>query len=71
MSVSSTTLSQASRERGRVSRVVNERLAVGQRSSGQKAECQSGRIGGLGMGEEARRDKKKLRVESLAASSRR
>ncbi|KAE9378965.1 hypothetical protein N431DRAFT_149475 [Stipitochalara longipes BDJ] len=48
MSVSSTTLSQASRERGRVSSVVNERLAVGQKGSGQKAECQSGRIGRFG-----------------------
>lgn len=45
MSESSTTLSQVSRERGRVSSVVNERLAVGQRGSGQKAEGQRGRIG--------------------------
>jgi hypothetical protein len=67
MSVSSTALSQASRERGRVSRVVNERLAVGQRSSGQKAERQSGRIGsstevrevGFGRRDEARRGREK------------
>lgn len=64
MSVSSTTLSQASRERGRVSSVVNERLAVGQSSSGQKAECQSGRIGGLGM------EKKRAATRKSLGSSR-
>lgn len=70
MSESSTTLSQVSRERGRVSSVVNERLAVGQRGSGQKAEGQRGRIG-LEQEREARRDKKKLRVEWSRVARRR
>ena len=45
MSGSSTTLSQDLGSVDGVSKVVNERLAVGQWGSRQKAECQSGRIG--------------------------
>jgi hypothetical protein len=54
ISGSSTTLSQASRERGSVSAVVNERLAVGQRGENRRLNVQSGRIR-IWEGDEARR----------------
>jgi hypothetical protein len=71
ISGSSTTLSQASRERGSVSAVVNERLAVGQRGENRRLNVQSGRIR-IWEGDEARRPARnpwKLRVPSLAASA--